>query len=70
MNEIAKKVAYTVEVDNPGCAQCGAKKSWTVVGPDGYGSGVSYLDEEDADDQALALNDAYERGQADAKASD
>lgn len=55
---------YSVSVDTNGCGHCGAGRTWMVVGPDGYGGGQSFGDEEDAEALADQLNEAFYQGQA------
>jgi hypothetical protein len=57
------RLPYRVELDTKGCAHCGAGDSYTVVGPDDVGWGISWDKREDADDFADAMNAAYEQGQ-------
>lgn len=54
--------AYRVELDNPGCATCGAGKTFSVAGPGQVVEAISYASEEDAKDWADALNAAYDQG--------
>lgn len=56
------KEPYFVEVNNDGCSRCGHDRTWTVVGPDGVALGQSWVDEDDAQDVADWLNEAYEAG--------
>jgi len=53
---------YFVEVDENGCAKCGAGRMWTVIGPDGDQHHTSFADEDDAAKLAEDLNDAYYKG--------
>lgn len=58
---------YFVEIDNIGCATCGARKTWGVVGPDGVMLSSTWEDEEQAAWIAEILNDAYAKGKANRK---
>lgn len=53
---------YFIEVDNNGCPHCGNDRTWVVVGPDGYGGGISYGTADEAAKVAETLNDAFARG--------
>lgn len=55
---------YFVEVDLNGCAECGAGRHWTVVGPDGVAIGRSFADEEFTSSLADDLNAAYFAGRS------
>ena len=57
-----REPAYRVEVDNRGCARCGARKSLTVVGPDDVALGESWELQDDAESVAELLNEAFEKG--------
>ena len=54
--------AYRVEVDHEGCEKCGAERTWTLIGPDRYAIGISYGKQEDAEEMADDLNEAFEKG--------
>jgi hypothetical protein len=55
--------AYTVEIENGGCGQCGAGRYWVIVGPDGVASATSYCgNQEEVEELAEGLNIAYEAG--------
>lgn len=56
--------AFKVETDKEPCSACGAGAEYSVVGPDGVAEGTTYLDEDDAESMAAALNTAYEAGLA------
>ncbi|HZV46892.1 MAG TPA: hypothetical protein VFG06_06070 [Thermodesulfovibrionales bacterium] len=56
---------YRIEIDNEGCTHCGHNKTWAVIQPDGILLGTTYGIEEDAQDMADELNDAYEAGTGD-----
>ena len=56
--------AYHIEVDINGCDKCGSGRCWLIIGPDGYGGGQSYGEEEEADHICEMLNDAFDRGVA------
>ena len=53
---------YFIEVDTNGCAHCGARRTWTIVGPDDVAIGRSFEDEESASDLAEDMNRAYWQG--------
>jgi len=53
---------YFVEVDSNGCRHCGVGRTWTVIGPNGVGASRSWEDEEDAENFADSLNEAFWRG--------
>lgn len=55
---------YRVEVDphRPGCAHCGAGKMWWIVDGEGVGSGKSWRDEGDCQEDCDTLNMAYQAG--------
>jgi len=57
-----EEAAYQIEVDDPGCAGCGARRAWTITGPDGVAIGTSWLDEECAQDICDLMNMAYDAG--------
>jgi hypothetical protein len=57
---------YRVEVDRGGCDHCGAGKTWTVVFDD-VAIGESFSIEEHAQDLADYMNQALERGRAEAQ---
>jgi hypothetical protein len=56
------KEPYTVEIDRAACEHCGEGTTWMVVDPDGVGDSTSFLEQEDAEHLARALNAAFERG--------
>ncbi len=58
----AEPAPYFIEVDQQGCSKCNAGRSWNVVGPDGVALSTSYMEEEDAQDLADDLNDAFGKG--------
>ncbi len=62
--------AYFIEVDTNGCPTCGKGKTWSVVGPNGMASSTSYEDEEDAQNQADQLNEAFWHGRTEPSLSD
>jgi len=55
---------YRVEIDphHPGCECCGKGCMWWIVDSEGVGGGASYGDECTAEEEAGALNFAFERG--------
>jgi hypothetical protein len=63
-SDTAEVGPYLVEVDNGGCAHCGADKTWTVVAPDGVAVGQSWMNPDDAEAYASAMNDAFSLGAA------
>lgn len=65
MNETERE-PYFIEVDTSGCQHCGAKRTWTIVGPDDVAIGRSFEDEETARDLAADMNTAYYAGRASA----
>ena len=58
------KALYHVEVELDGCANCGAGKRWTVIGPDDTAVGIMFYGEDrcDADELCEMLNGAAEEG--------
>lgn len=56
------KDPYRVECDKGGCPHCGHEKSWTVVDSQDVAIGQSFHSQEDADDLARYMNEAYWRG--------
>lgn len=50
---------YFVEVGETGCSDCGAGRTYTVVGPDGVAIGQSWEEEDEAAEMASRLNEAF-----------
>jgi hypothetical protein len=63
-NADGEPAPFFVEVEDPGCRNCGTGKTWAVVGPDGCTTGMSYGDEDDAQEQADDLNNAFVQGKS------
>lgn len=63
MSDTEPTPAYGVKEANPGCAHCGAGKTYDVIGPGGVAESITWDDIEDAEAFADALNDAYRQGQ-------
>lgn len=59
---------YRPEIDQPSCDHCGRGATWHVVGPNNVADGRSWENEDDAEDLAAALNEAYRRALGDAAA--
>lgn len=53
---------YHVEKEKPACATCGCGGNWIVIDPDGFGGSVSYDLQEDAQEVADMLQDAFQKG--------
>jgi hypothetical protein len=53
---------YRVVIERHSCAACGRGLLWTVEGPPGDAGGPSYEIENDAREDANAMNHAYELG--------
>ena len=53
---------YKVVKERHACKTCGHGLLWTVQGPEGDAGGTSYEVESDAQEEANALNHAYELG--------
>lgn len=50
---------YRIEVDEERCQHCLRGATWNVIGPDGIALGVSYMEEDDAQDMATMLTNAH-----------
>lgn len=57
---------YRLAIDLSGCSNCGASRSWTIIGPDDVGIGTSWEDEQFASDVKDLLNMAYDAGRENA----
>lgn len=57
-----QKPKYSIEVVDQGCVTCGHEKRWCVVKPDDSQHHTEYEDEEQAQEIADLMNEAYLEG--------
>lgn len=62
-----RKPAYRVEEEICGCSECGDKKTWHIIKPDGMALLIGFGEREVADEMAEELNRAYELGRESAE---
>jgi hypothetical protein len=62
--------AYRVETEKEPCEACGQGGEFMIIAPDGIGLSTTYVDLEEAEEQADELNRAYDAGLAAAVATE
>jgi hypothetical protein len=53
---------YLIDLETPGCENCGQGERWCVFGPDGVALSTMYEYKDDAQWMADRMNDAFELG--------